>query len=179
MLFSSRHMYVNTSDLDPKPHVKLMKSRYSTQPQNLEPHGFASKGHTYAPIRHKKQPHRTWTQLVRKERERERVEPLCSTRYGGVDRHHNAEESLPTSSCLCVPHLQDATDYLLHSAHKAPPKTTPWLPTCFQSTNQESQQITTTTPPPPPRPQTINTYLLLQTLSTSYIFEQILHYRGL
>jgi hypothetical protein len=71
MLFSSRHMYVNTSDLDPKPHVKLMKSRYSTQPQNLEPHGFASKGHTYAPIRHKKQPHRTWTQLVRKERERE------------------------------------------------------------------------------------------------------------
>jgi hypothetical protein len=113
-----------------------------------------------------------------RERERERVEPLCSTRYGGVDRHHNAEESLPTSSCLCVPHLQDATDYLLHSAHKAPPKTTPWLPTCFQSTNQESQQITTTTPPPP-RPQTINTYLLLQSLSTSCIFEQIQHYRGL
>jgi hypothetical protein len=78
MLFSRRHIYVNTSDLDPKPHVKLMKSRYSTQPQNLEPHGFASKGHTYAPMPHKKQGHRTWPQLVRKERERERETNLCA-----------------------------------------------------------------------------------------------------
>jgi hypothetical protein len=150
-LFSRRHMYVNTSDLDPQPHVKLMKSRYSTKPQNLEPHGFASKGHTHAPIPPKKTstPHLATTSP---EKERESVEPLCSTRYGGVDRHHNAEESLPTSSRLCVPHLPDATDYLLHSTHKVPPKTTPWLPTCFQSTNQESQQITTTTPPPPPPP---------------------------
>jgi hypothetical protein len=73
MLFSTRHMYVNTSDLDPKPHVKLMKSRHSTQPQNREPHGFTSKGHTHAPIPPKKTstPHLATTSSER-ERERER-----------------------------------------------------------------------------------------------------------